>query len=311
MKTIIKTGLCVGLAATVMAGGWWGVRHARTAKERKGEAALREVPYPRIVSLSPALTEALYALGLGEHVVAVTRFCDYPPEAKALPKVGSLIDVDMEAVVRFRPDVVVAPPSLAHIRMVLDQMKNPSYALTLKTDRLHEIFDAMWALGDALGRQEAAVAWLSEMEETMANAKRIADEKFAATQERPKVLLCIGRDGEGLSRVYVAGPNTFYDDIITAVGGVNAYTGLLSYPIVAAEGLIQMNPDIIVEICLPYVGGETVGGAQVVSQWGAWTDISAVRSVHVYVITDDWAVRPGPRIGLLVQRLSDILHGYP
>jgi iron complex transport system substrate-binding protein len=128
---------------------------------------LRDSLRPRIVSLAPALTEAIYALGLGDHVVAVSRFCDYPPEVKDLPKVGGLADVDVEAVIRRVPDMVVLPPAQAHLRETLLRLKDPPEVLVVRTDRLEDVYNAMWKIGEARDRTKEAEAWLGEMEKIM------------------------------------------------------------------------------------------------------------------------------------------------
>ena len=307
----------VGVAVLAAAGlGMWTVMQARAERQRV-EEMLRDSLRPRIVSLAPALTEALYALNLGDHVVAVSRFCDYPPEVKDLPTVGGLADVDVETVIRMVPDVVVLPPAQAHLRETLLRLKDPPHVLTVRTDRLEDIYNAMWKIGENLERTKEAEAWLGDIEKIMARAERAVRLKKETAEKQspgsvyhpPKVLLCIGREGEKLERMWIAGPGTFYHDIIGKVGGVNAYTGVLSYPAIATEGLLQMNPDIIIEVCLP-AGGVPVNTAQIIAQWSRWKEVSAVQRVHIYVIEEEWAVRPGPRVGLLVERLLDIVTGY-
>lgn len=256
---------------------------------------------PRIVSLAPATTEALFALGLGDHVVGVSRFCDYPPDVAGLARVGGLTDVDIEAIVRLLPDLVVAPVSQLRARETLAKLNIA--VLTVEQDTLPQILDSMWRIGEALDRADVAAAWLAEMEQLFATVKEHAPQGEA----RPRVLVCVGRDTASLERLYIAGRGSFYAEILELVGARNAYTGDAPYPIVSAEGVVRMNPDLILDIIPAGPDGPRLSDDDAQAQWAALPGIRAVAEGKVHVLTETWAVRPGPRIGFLIERVARIV----
>lgn len=265
------------------------------------EAPVREAPTPRIVSLAPATTESLFALGLGGHVIGVSRFCDFPPAVTNLPRVGGLTDVDIEAIVRLRPDVVVAPRPQLRARETL--VKLGIDVLTVDQDTLPQILDSMWILGEALGRADVATAWMTAMESVMAKAKQGALTGAA----RPRVLVSVGRDTTSFERIYIAGNGNFYSEILEAVGGRNAYEGDAPYPMVGGEGIVRMNPDIIIDIVPEFSTGARLAADRALAQWKTLPGVKAIEANRVHIVTEPWAVRPGPRVGFLVERFAQIV----
>lgn len=275
-------------------------------REPAAAHAERVVPRPRIVSLAPATTEALFALGLGDHVVGVSRFCDFPPEETArLPKVGGLTDVDIEAIVRLLPDVVVAPRPQLRARETLARLGIE--VLTVDQDTLAQILDSVWVIGEALDRADVATAWIARMEAILATAKQRAPTGDA----RPRVLVCVGRDTTSFERVYLAGKGTFYNEILEAVGGRNAYPGDAPYPMVGGEGIVRMDPDIVIDIVPDASPKAAQTSAKALRQWTSLPGVRAVAQGRVHVVTETWAVRPGPRVGFLVERLAQIVQAAP
>ncbi len=263
--------------------------------------ATPETPHPRIVSLAPATTETLCMLGLEKHLVGISRFCDFPPTIADLPRVGGLTDVDIEAIVRLEPDLVVAPRPQLRARETLAKLGID--VLTVDQETLPQIYDSVWIIGEALDRSEVAAAWLAEIDAIMATAG--ADK--LPEEEQPTVLISVGRDPASFERVYIAGRDTFYEQALEAVGARNAYRGSTPYPMLSAEGIVLLNPDIIIDI-IPATGDEepSSDSTSAAAQWGTIPGLRAVDAGRVHVITETWAVRPGPRIGFLIQRLAEI-----
>ncbi len=117
------------------------------------------------------------------------------------------------------------------------------------------------------------------------------------------------RLGSGsLGQVYISGPGTFYDELLKLAGGVNAYQeGTVKYPVVSAEGILRMNPEAIIEIAPGVVPGSSESEA-IVRDWQAVSQVSAVKDGRVYVFGEDFMTIPGPRIGLILERLAGALH---
>ncbi len=292
---LLLTGLVVLLTGLALLGTV--CRRRTPPPEVPGDATSA----PRLVSLAPSTTEALFALGLGDQVVGVSRFCDFPPEVADRARIGGLQDVNVEAVVRLRPDLVVAPRSHERARESLTSLGIE--VLTLDQETLPQIFDAMWILGEALDRADVAAAWLGEMERLLAAVAASAPPE----EERPRVLVCVGRSPGALERIYVAGPGTFYHDVLVAVGARNAYAGDIPYPMIGVEGLLRMDPDWIVELLPETPETPTLTASQALAQWHELDALRAVSANRVVILTEGWGVRPGPRIGFLIARLAELV----
>lgn len=261
------------------------------------------VTYPRIVSLVPSVTETLFMLGLGEHVIARSDYCDFPAEVTNRPAMGSLGNVSVEAIARMKPDWVILSEAQAQSKLHTAFANLRINHLGVPSDSLEDIMQSIWDLGDKFEAQDNATVWLEQFDKTVAAARAAAPDK------KPRVLICAGRDPGDLRRVYISGKGNFYEDIIKIAGGVNAYDGHLPYPMVSLEGIAQMNPDIIIDIITgPSVDAAVVGDA--LYQWSRLPSINAVATTDVHVLTDPWAVRPGPRIGLLLETFSSYVQEW-
>ncbi|MBI2302436.1 MAG: ABC transporter substrate-binding protein, partial [Armatimonadetes bacterium] len=198
----------------------------------------------RIVSLAPSITETLFALGLGDKVVGVTRACDYPPEAAGIAKTGAFLDPSFEAVVALRPDLVVLPSSGVEAQRELAKLHLRTLMAPQQT--LAGIHQSIRLIGGACGARAAADALLSQLTRRAAAVRRAV-----AGRPRPRVLICVGRDTASgqLAGMSMAGAHTFYDEIIRAAGGTNACADTAAtYPEFSAEGVLQTNPEVIVDL---------------------------------------------------------------
>lgn len=258
---------------------------------------------PRIVSLAPSITEILFALGLGERVVGVTRYCDYPVEAKSLPKIGGYVDPNYEAVVALRPDLVIHLNSHQDAQTAFRKLRIPTLAIPH-----HGVADTHRAIawiGAAGGARDRADALLDSLQRrTQAVQQAIAD------KPRPSVLISIGRDTatEYLAGIHVAGRDGFYAEILALAGGVNAYRAKnIAYPQVTAEGVLRMNPEVIVDLISP-VRSKTKTVARIQRQWERLHTLAAVRANRIHIIVGDHALRPGPRYIVFLEELARLLH---
>lgn len=259
-------------------------------------------PPARIVSMAPSTTEILFALGLGGKVAGVTRYCDYPEAAKSIAKIGGYVDPSYEAIVALKPDLVILLTSHQDAERELAKLKIP--ALTIPHETVSDIHKAIREIGDACGAADKASALLVSLEERTGAVR-----KTVKHRPKPRVLLCIGRDAESgqLAGMYFAGRNGFYGEIIEMAGGVNAYqdTGV-TYPQLSAEGVIQLNPDVIVDLASDM---NACGKApQIAAQWDSLRTVNAVRGKRVHVIAGNHALRPGPRYAQFLEELARLLH---
>jgi len=192
----------------------------------------------RIISLAPNITEILFALGLGESIVGVTNFCDYPEEATNKQKVGGMTNPSLEAVVSLRPDIVVMTTdgNQKEFEKKVRSLKIKTYVF--KARRISDLPQGIRDLGRALGAQEKADMLAREIERSM-NAFGASGQK--SHDRNNKVLFIIWPEP-----LIVAGPGTAIDDIITLLHGENsASEATIAYPKYSIEELIRQEPDYI------------------------------------------------------------------
>jgi iron complex transport system substrate-binding protein len=272
----------------------------RQATPAAGTPARHDGPPQRIVSLAPSITETLYALDLGPRVVGVTSFCDYPPDAATKPKVGALLDPNIEAVLALRPDLVVLLET--HGAAVSALRALDVSCLTVPGDTMEDVLGSIQAIATACGCPERGAALSSTLRQRVA---AVAGRPHPAPL--PRVLVSVGRTmGSGhLQEVYVAGEDGFFSELIRLAGGRNACPEkTIRFPLVSPEGIQEMQPDVIIELAADL---EKLGltAADVRREWDVVREVPAVRHGQVHVFTEDYVTVPGPRFVLLLEQMAD------
>ncbi len=257
----------------------------------------------RIVSLAPSITETLFALGLGDRVVGVTKFCDYPAAALEKETVGGYYDANFELIMSLEPDLVVMMAVHESAATACRRLGLPF--LTVENESTEKILETIERVGRRCGVAERAKHLSADLRERMAELSAGARVKV---EDAPRVLVCIGREmgSAGIKDVSIAGQNTLYHELVTRLGGQNAYEGPpIQYPTVGREGLLRMRPDVILEM-VSDLDRKPVTSAQVVAQWDE-LDLPAVKNDRVHVISEDYAVIPGPRFILLMEDIAEAI----
>ena len=250
----------------------------------------------RLVSLAPSNTEILFALGLGDKVVGVTDFCDYPEEAKAIEQVGTYFEPNIEIIFSLSPDLVLAITSLPEVIAKLEELGVP--ALILDPSDLEGILADIQLVGQATGAEREADALVAEMKERIAAVTGKAGE----VKERRKVFCEI--DATDPSKPWASGPGSFMDAMIHLSGGTNVAADADSpWPQLSAEEIIAKDPEIIILADSKY--GVT---AESVRERPGWGVITAVKEGAIYDIDDDLISRPGPRIVDGLETVAKIIH---
>ena len=270
-------------------------------------------PRPRIISLLPSVTETLYMLGLGGHLVARSQYCDFPPVVTNLPAVGSLGSANIEAIARLKPDFVLLPQldSQSKIHGALAKLRINH--IGIPANSLNDIIQSVWDLAerfdavpipgavDGLTPKANAALWLERIDEVLAGAKA------SPPRRAPLVLFCAGRDPQSLDRIYISGSGNFYEDLIIRCGGKNAYDGKLATPMLSAEGVIKANPDIIIDVLIKATKTDIDNA---ITQWGRLASVNAVRTGDIHILNEAWAARPGPRIDLLAKTIAEYIREW-
>jgi len=259
--------------------------------------------YQRLISLSPSITETIYALGLADRLVAVTDYCDYPPEAQSLPTVGGYTDPSLEAIITNQPDLVILLESQQQLRQQLNQLGIATHSIDNST--LLGIEAAIVSIAQLTGQQQQATALLDDIHQTIEQVQQ------KVTEQPPvKTLISIAHyvNSEKLDIVYIAGQQDFYNDLLQLAGGINAYNGnRIKVPSVSEEGIIRMNPDVIIDI-FPEADDHHSDMNLVRQQWLKLDAVSAVQQQRVHIIERDYASIPGPRVFRLLPEIARLLH---
>jgi iron complex transport system substrate-binding protein len=256
-----------------------------------------------IISLVPSATEILFELGAGDRVVGVSDFCTHPPAARDLPRYGGFLNPSTERILSSGARTVV----LVHtanklIRTCRDAGLN---VVTVKTNNLHDMDDAIAALGVLVGRQAEAEALTARIHEEIADAAA-----SAPGGPSPEVVVIVDRAPDDLKRLFVAGPDSLLDDLVTRVGGRNAFSDApRMYPMVTLETIVARGPDVIIDLRpLERSGPASLEKARWLwKRSGILAPDGPIASVHVLEATDLTVY--GPRLGQACRTLADAIHG--
>jgi iron complex transport system substrate-binding protein len=266
------------------------------------EGAFRTPTLPasptRIVSLAPSITETLCALGMGDKIVGVTQFCAYPPEVRNKPQVAGFGEVNYEAVLRLRPDLVVLPQDKVWNKKDIENLGLP--VLTLDSRSMPGLMHTIAELGNATGHADEAHAVLAAISNSLAAALARAGER-----PRPKVLFSVMHSYQGLgyiTEIHAVGNDGFYSELILAAGGSNVYTGELAFPRLSREAIMFLNPEIIIDI-IP--ASENLDAVR--RDWQSLSSVSAIKNHQLYLFTDEADTVPGPRF---YQTLTKLSHAF-
>ena len=270
--------------------------------ENHNQSNSEKVP-ARVISLAPSITETLFAVGAGEQIVAVTNFCVYPEAAKSLPRIGGYIDPSLSEIVAQKPDMVVMLDRQQRLNKQLLQLGINT--LLVDSASLTGIMDSILTIGEATGHQVTEHQLHDELKQQIDDIT-----KKVSTLPSKDTLLAIAHytNSEQLDMVYIAGQQDFYNDILTLAGGNNVYQdSRLKVPAVSQEGLLRMNPEVIIDI-FPDASAHQADLNNVLKQWQQLAHLRAVESQQIHFIEADYATVPGPRIVQLLKDIAVLIH---
>jgi iron complex transport system substrate-binding protein len=252
----------------------------------------------RIVSTAPHITESLFAMGLGPRVVGVTIYCKYPEAALRIPKIGTLLKPDMEAIVALRPDLVVVTDQQGHLAEELARLHIAS--VEMKGQNLDLIYTGARAIGKAAGATEAAERMIQEMQSQLQ-----AIRKLAADKPKPNVAFIVGHTAGRLEGLTAGAGPSYFSDLLRYAGGSNIFEDVaVPYPKISLEEILARDPDVIVELS----GDTRPKQEQVFSLWQGKRSLKAVRSGRIYTVESDPFLVPGPRAVEAARKLLYLLH---
>ena len=198
----------------------------------------------RVVSLSPAVTEIIYALGAQEMLVGRTDFCEYPAEAQQLPSIGGISNLNIESILSLNPDLVISGSMVS--KKVTDQMDAMGVPMVcvIEKPRFNALFDNISAIGHLVGKEHEADSLIENLELRIENLISSTDSSQLSTpnSQLPTVYYVVGF---GASGNFTAGGNTFINDIIRMAGGRNIAENVEGWSY-SLEALVKEDPDYII-----------------------------------------------------------------
>jgi len=255
----------------------------------------------RIISLVPATTEMLFAVGAGDRVAGVSDYDRFPPEVEKIAHVGGLLDPNLERILALKPDLVIVYQTQADLKQQLERAGVPVYDYVHRG--LPDITETLRSIGRRIGLPAAAEAEAGRIERQLGETRaRVAGRK------RPKTLLVFGRDPGALRHIDASGGYGFLHDLLELAGGDDALADLKRQSVqMSSEMVLARAPEVILELhygtSLP--GNRTEAERRV---WNALPSVPAVKSNRVYLLTGDEFVVPGPRIVTAADRFARTLH---
>jgi len=255
----------------------------------------------RIVSLVPAVTEMIYAMGDGARVAAVSTYDHYPADVARLPRVGGLLDPSVERILAIKPDLVVVYSTQTELIERLDRAGIPSFNYQHKA--LADIMTTIRALGARIGSAARADAVAAGMDRSLAEIRA-----RTAGLPHPATLLVFERDPASLRNVYASGGYGFLHDMLEIAGGRNVFATVKQQAVQAStEMLIASKPEVIVELLY----GDSLKNTDSAKELRAWEglpSLPAVRRHRIWALTGDEFVVPGPRVVEATRKLAHTLH---
>jgi iron complex transport system substrate-binding protein len=260
-----------------------------------------EVTPRRIVSLIPAVTEMIFAMGGGSRLVGVSSYDRVPPEVVRVERVGGLFDPNVERILSLKPDLVVVYDTQAELKQRLNRAGIPFYAYEHRA--LADVMVTIRAIGARIGLPGEAAALASSMERDIQAVRT-----RVARLPRLRTMLVFGREPSSLRNITASGGYGFLHDMLQAAGGDNVFADILRQSVtVSTEMVLARRPDVIIE--LHY--GESVKPPDIALELQAWDvlqSVPAIRNRRVHLLVGDEFVVPGPRLVEGIRRLAVTVH---
>jgi len=269
-----------------------------------GRTAPAQTPArPTIVSLVPAVTEMLFAIGAGPQVIGVSSYDEHPPEVARLPKMGALLDPNTEQILATRPGLVVSYGSQADLHAQLS--RSGIAVLSYRHGGLPGIYTSIAEVGQASGHAREAARLVASLRGRLDALRR-----KTAPLRKPRTLLVMGREPLTLRNMNASGGVGFLHDILEIAGGQNAFVDVKRQAVtVSSELLLARAPEAIID--LHYGASEPADRARAAKEasvWQAVASVPAVRNQRILPLYGDQFVVPGPRIADAADAMARALH---
>jgi len=253
----------------------------------------------RIVSHAPNLTEICFALGLGDSLVGVSDYSDYPPEAKKIARIGALLNPDFERVLALKPTLALL---LEYQKGLAEKYEKLGIkVVAVRSDSIEEVFSSIRSIGDVTGRRSNADELIRKIRSDMDHIQGKATGKV-------KTLVVVGHEPGALSELYAAGGGSFYNEMLLIAGGENCLgESKAAYPKISKEEILARSPEVIIVL-----SEEQKDKAQIEKNekalWAELNHIDAVKNDRICVISGKGVFIPGPRMASIAEYMHRCLY---
>lgn len=271
-----------------------------TIKDATDQDVVIEAKPEKIVSLMPSNTEISFALGLGDEIVGVNDYDNYPEEVLKKEKIGGM-DFNVEKIISLQPDLVLAHggTSMGSSAAGLQQIRDAGITVLVVNDAVNfdTVYDSINMIGTATGKREEAEKLVANMKAEIENIKsKLASIKV---EDKKNVYVEISESPD----IMAAGKNTFIDEILNTVQANNIITAE-GWPKIDQEAVIASNPDVIITTYGFYIEDPV----KIVTSRNGWQGINAVKNNQVIDVHSDKVTRPGPRLVEGVEELAKAIY---
>jgi iron complex transport system substrate-binding protein len=261
-------------------------------------------PPQRIISTAPGITEILFALGLGDRLVGATEYCVYPAQARKIPRTGSWMSPNMEAILKARPDLVIVQRTAIHDSQKFKAMKLRTQEVQLLT--VQDIFNTIRAIGEVAGVRPAATQLADKLQGELQQVKS----KVAHLRRVPAMFI-VGRSPGALEGMIAVGKRSYQSEVLELAGGTNIFADSPApYPKVLHEEILSRNPEVIIDMG-EHADAAALSDKQIrmeIALWRRFPNVKAVKNNRVYPISSGIYVVPGPRVADLARQFARMLH---
>jgi iron complex transport system substrate-binding protein len=281
----VSVSLAVSLATLVCV--------VSAAGSARGADRNEDTGIERIVSLAPSVTEILFALGVGDRVVGVSTYCDYPPQVARIDRIGTFLSPNVELILKHRPDLVIGVPSPANHAPVESLEDLGLRVLIVDPEGVKALYAAIRRVADAVGVAAEGERLVKRIETEVARV-----EAPLRGVSRPRVLMLVG-----LRPLVAVGAGSYQDELIRLAGGTNvaAETGE-EWPRLGVEFVLSRAPEVIIDAGVEENAGERR------AYWASFPTIPAVRDERIYSYGAKELLRPGPRVAHTLETIARFLH---
>lgn len=275
-------------------------QHKQEDKQsNQSDSNSKEHSYKRIVSLMPSNTEILYELGLGKDIVGVSTVDDYPKDVKKEKKQFDTMNLNKEALLKVKPDLILAHESQKGTsKKVLDSLEKNGVKVVYVKDAqsLDQTYETFKQIGKVTGREHEANELVDETKHNV--------EKVIKSVPRHHRSQSVFMEVSSKPEIYTAGKHTFFDDMLAQLDAKNSFSNIEGWKPVDKESIIKKNPDILIST----EGLSKSDYYKVIKKRDGFRQIKAVKNGRIETVDGDEISRPGPRIDEGVKQLRDAIY---